>query len=96
MSRHHGARSAADGGGRASRTVPAHRMGRVVRLTVTLVVAAGFVGALITGGGRAEGVDPELEARVLMETIDAYERRLRGDPRNPIVSAALVRHHMAA
>lgn len=96
MSRHHGARSAVDGGGRATRTVPAQRMGRVVGLAVTLAVAAGLVGALIMVGGRAEGVDPELEARVLMETIDAYQRRLHGDPRNPIVSAALVRHHMAA
>lgn len=96
MSRQHGARWSVDGGGRTSRTVPAHRMGRVVGLAVTLVVAAGLVGALSIGRGLAEGADPELEARVLMETIDAYERRLHGDPRNPIVSAALVRHHMAA
>lgn len=69
---------------------------RIVGLAVVLATAAILAGTLAARGTRAEPRRAELDARVLMETIDSYERRLAVDPRNPIVSAALVRDHMAA
>ncbi|MGH7574998.1 MAG: tetratricopeptide repeat protein [Longimicrobiales bacterium] len=61
-----------------------------------LGIAASLAAALWTRADPAAGPNAELEAQVLMQTIDAHERRLEVDPRNPIVAAALVRHHMVA
>lgn len=61
---------------------------------VVAVLGAAALADLLRGG--PDGSVAALEARVLGETIATYERRLREDPGNPVVSARLVSDHMAA
>ena len=64
--------------------------------SAAVLAAAALIGSLAGVRRERSGPDPALEARVLVESIAALERRLTVDPGNPLVSARLVSDHMAA
>jgi tetratricopeptide (TPR) repeat protein len=68
----------------------------IVGGTLAFGFGAGLVGTLLTDRPQAAAADPEVEARVLMETIEWHERHLDVDPGNPVVGAALIGDHMSA